>query len=525
MGNGKGRVALISGASRGVGREIAVALAREGYHLALLARSTLALEETARLCRAEGVKALPLSADVNEITRLESVVASVVEKLGGLDVLVNNAGVSHAVDAFHADRETWDAILDTNLRSVMHLSRLCLPSLARSDRGSVIFISSQAAHLDGVPGMAPYFATKHALRGFADSLFEEVRDRNIRVSCICPGLVNTALGVELRREYPDLLDIAPSDMLQPEDVARATRYILASSATCCPTEVLLEPMKIAVPEVRKSVEPPGNEPGIKLHAPDRPVALVTGASRGIGRAMAETLAGRGYHLALLGRSVDDLEETAESCRQAGVEAVSHAFDIADTDALEAAVNSSVTALGNLQVVVSNAGISRRKSALGTNRKVWDRVIHTNLLSAMHLARVTLPFLHRNPGRAVLAFVSSAAVQARFGMPGIAPYVASKYGLEGFATSVFSDVCEYGIKITSLCPALTNTELGRRPGPIEYAVTPETMIQPEDVADALGYVLDSGPTACPTRFLLHSQRHAFRFKQAAAERIDKPSFTT
>ena len=513
------KAALVTGASRGVGRAIAVALAGAGYRLALLARSADGLEETARLCRAAGAAAEAHPIDITDTATLTARLPEITAGLGGLDVLVNNAGVSPVASTLAADPAAWDETLDINLRAVMQLTRLCLPALVESGRGSALFISSQGVHFDGVPGLAPYLATKHGLRGFAESLFEEVRDHGVRVSCICPGLVNTAMGAELRAAYPEFLDLEPDATVQPADVADAVLYVLGSSATCCPVEVIVEPMAVMIREFRDAVEAPTNRPGRPITAPGRPVALVTGASRGIGSGVAEGLARRGYDLAIMGRAVDDLEAVAEACRAHGVEVVAQAFDIGDSAALEAAVNQTVERLGNLRVVVSNAAVNRRKSALGTNAEVWDEVIRTNLVGAMHLARLTLPYLCENPGEAALVFVSSLAVQARFGMPGLAPYFASKYGLEGFAMSVFSDVCGHGVKVASLCPGITNTPLGRRPGPIGYAVGADAMLQPADVAAAVGYVLDSGPTACPTRILLQSQGHMFRFKQAAARRLD------
>ncbi len=519
MSGARGKAALVTGASRGVGRAIAVALARTGYRLVLLARGADGLEETARACRAEGATASAYAIDITDSAALAALVPHIVAEAGGLGVLVNNAAVSPVASTLKADPGAWDRALDTNLRAVMHLTRLCLPALVESGRGSAVFISSQGVHFDGVPGLAPYLATKHALRGFAESLFEEVRERGVRVSCICPGLVNTAMGAELQAAYPELLDLEPADMVQPADVADAVLYVLGSSATCCPTEIIVEPMRVMIREFRDAVEAPTNRPGRPITAPGRPVALVSGASRGIGGGVAEGLAQRGFDLAIMGRAADDLEAVAGVCRAHGVEVLCHTFDIGDSAALEAAVNQTVERLGNLRVVVSNAAVNRRKSALGTNAQVWDEVIRTNLVGAMHLTRLALPYLCENAGDAALVFVSSAAVQARFGMPGLAPYFASKYGLEGFAMSVFSDVCGYGVKVASLCPGITNTPLGRRPGPIDYAVGADAMLQPADVAEAVGYVLDSGPTACPTRILLHSQGHMFRFKQAAARRLD------
>ncbi len=233
----RGRVACITGAGRGIGRAIAVGLAEEGCHVALLARREEEVAETARLCRERAVRALPLPTDVTDAEALAAAIERCVEELGGLNVLVNNAGIFDWASADEADPDVWDHLIDVNLKSAMHATRLALPHIKRGGPGAVVFIASMAGK--AAFGMnAAYVASKHGMVGFAGSVFQDVRDHDIKVCAVCPGLVNAGAA---RR-----MDVPPGkfeEFIQPEDVAEAVRFVVTSPSTVCPTEILLNPQK------------------------------------------------------------------------------------------------------------------------------------------------------------------------------------------------------------------------------------------------------------------------------------------
>jgi len=231
----KGHVALVTGASRGIGRAIAMMLAGEGCDVTLVARDANTLRETQAHCMASGVRALPLAIDLNDPSAIRLAVERCVEALGGLNVLVNNAGIHQFASALAADLETWDRILNVNLRAVMHATRLALPHIVAGTRvgrrGAVIFISSLGGKFTAATNAA-YAATKHALAGFSGCVFEDVRDFGVKVSKIYPGWTNTDL-------LADWLN--PDEAIQPIDVAEAVRFVLAAPPTTCPTEIVLHP--------------------------------------------------------------------------------------------------------------------------------------------------------------------------------------------------------------------------------------------------------------------------------------------
>ncbi len=220
------KVALVTGASRGIGRSISVRLAQTGYKVALLARDKKGLEETAKQC-GSGRGILLIQCDVSNSKEWKPAIEKVVEKWGGLQVLVNNAGMHESGDA-----DSWDRTLDVNLRATMGFTRLALPYLEKGGGGAVVNIASIAG-ITGMAGSAAYCASKHGVMGFTRALFEDVRDKNIKVSAICPGFVATDLTKSPKLDS--------TKMVQPEDIAEAVLFVVNFPSTGCPTEIVIRP--------------------------------------------------------------------------------------------------------------------------------------------------------------------------------------------------------------------------------------------------------------------------------------------
>lgn len=226
--------ALVTGATRGIGRAIVLALSDAGASVALVGRHPGSLARVASACQERGGKVVPLRADLSVAGQPEAVVKGAIEGLGGLNVLVNNAGMYAHGAADSADVATWDAVIDLNVRALVHVTRAALPALEREPRSAVINIASISAKFAHAGG-AIYCASKHAVLGFSNAVFEDVRERNIKVCAICPGYVNTDMAADA--------GIDLSKALQPADIAQAVLYVLACSDTCCPTELVLRPQR------------------------------------------------------------------------------------------------------------------------------------------------------------------------------------------------------------------------------------------------------------------------------------------
>lgn len=224
--------ALISGASRGIGKAIALRLAATGFNVCLLGRHGGALDEVAMACRVHGGLAHTVVCDVAQPADIERALAEVSDACDSIDVLINNAGASRHEAVHEADLEAWRTLMDVNFHAAVALARAVLPAMLERRSGAVINISSISGRHTNAGG-AIYAASKHALNGFSGCLFEDVRSYGIKVSSIMPGFVDTELTAGLGK--------AAANMIRADDVADAVRYILSCSAQCCPTEIVLRP--------------------------------------------------------------------------------------------------------------------------------------------------------------------------------------------------------------------------------------------------------------------------------------------
>ncbi|MGH7789048.1 MAG: SDR family oxidoreductase, partial [Candidatus Binatia bacterium] len=219
------QVALVTGAGRGIGRAIAVRLARAGCRVAALARTESELAETVAEAGADPATrpVLALSADVTHDAELEQAVRFVIERLGRITVLVNNAGFAPPrTPVVKTSLADWDRTLATCLRAPMVLTRLVLPDMLAHGRGAIVNIASIAGK-QGRAGEAAYAAAKFGLLGFTQSLFDEVREHGIKVAAICPGVVDTDL-------IPPNKRVDRAKFLQPADIAEIVHQVLASPA-------------------------------------------------------------------------------------------------------------------------------------------------------------------------------------------------------------------------------------------------------------------------------------------------------
>ncbi len=215
----KSKKAIVTGASRGIGRAIAVRLGGEGCTVMLAGRAMEHLEKTADLVRQAGGGA---DAAVVELTSEDSIgrfVAESREKLGGLDILVNNAGITHSASLEETTTEAWDAVMAVNSRGPFLLCREALPMLKQRTRSYIVNIASVVA-VKGYPQQSAYTASKHALRGMSMSLAEELRGTGVRVHLLCPGGVDTEMVSRVRP------DIAKDELIDPEEIAELVLYLV-----------------------------------------------------------------------------------------------------------------------------------------------------------------------------------------------------------------------------------------------------------------------------------------------------------
>jgi len=233
------KVALVTGASRGLGRAIALALAAEGASIAAVARSEDALKETVEAIRAAGGTVEPYAADVASEASVDAAVEKIAARFQHIDILVNNAGVTRDGLLMRMKSDDWDAVLDTNLKGAFHLVKPVARLMVRQRAGRIVNISSVIG-LIGNAGQANYAASKAGLIGFTKSVAKEFASRNITCNVVCPGFIETDmtrdLGDEVRKK---LLERIPLQRLgQPEDVAGTVAFLCSPAASYMTGQIL-----------------------------------------------------------------------------------------------------------------------------------------------------------------------------------------------------------------------------------------------------------------------------------------------
>jgi 3-oxoacyl-[acyl-carrier protein] reductase len=227
----KDKVAIVTGGSRGIGLAVARALLQQGAAVAIAGTDQGRLDEAASRLTGGG-RVLPVRADVRAHTEVESLFRTVADELGGVDILINNAGVGFFKPVAETSVDEWHRTLDTNLSGVFYCCRAALPLMKARGGGWIINISSLASKNAFVNGAA-YCASKAALNAFSETLMQEVRYDGIRVAYVLPGSVNTGFG--------GLSNTKSDWALMPEDVAEVVADLIAHPSRSLPSRVEIRP--------------------------------------------------------------------------------------------------------------------------------------------------------------------------------------------------------------------------------------------------------------------------------------------
>lgn len=209
----KGKIALITGGSRGLGKATALAFAQEGIHIAITGRNEELLKEVVTEAKSFGVNACYAVFDVCNPEEVKVGIAQLVEEMGTIDILVNNAGIAAFGTFLEMDPAQWVSILNTNVLGMYYVTKEVLPILVAKNEGDIFNVSSTAG-LAGNPSTSAYSASKFAVIGMSESLMKEVRKNNIRVTTFTPSTIASDMSKELK-----LTDGDPERVLQPEDFA------------------------------------------------------------------------------------------------------------------------------------------------------------------------------------------------------------------------------------------------------------------------------------------------------------------
>jgi 3-oxoacyl-[acyl-carrier protein] reductase len=237
----KDQVALVTGGSRGIGRSIALELARNGADVAITYSKNKAMaDDVVKEIERQGRKGLSISADAADFNTARKVAEQVRADMGKLDVLINNAGITIDKPLFMMNEQDWDAVLDTNLKSVFNYSRAVIVPFLKEKKGNIINISSVGAVVAS-PGQCNYASSKAGVIAFTKTLAKEAGKHNVRVNAIAPGYIETDMTDALRGKRQDqLLKLVPLGRFgTPEDVAKIALFLLSDAASYVTGQTIL----------------------------------------------------------------------------------------------------------------------------------------------------------------------------------------------------------------------------------------------------------------------------------------------
>ncbi len=227
----KGRVAIISGASKGIGKAIARGLAEQGAAVIISSRKQDAVDEVAAELKAAGFEATGIACHVGDEAQLKNLVGRTIELCGGIDILVNNAGITRDQIFMRMSDDEWGDVINVNLTSTMRLCKGVIRGMMKARWGRIVNVSSIVG-ATGNPGQANYAASKAGMVGMSKSIAYEVASRGITVNCIAPGFIATPMTDKLSDEQKDKINqqIPAGRMGTPEEIAAAALYLASVQA-------------------------------------------------------------------------------------------------------------------------------------------------------------------------------------------------------------------------------------------------------------------------------------------------------
>ena len=234
------KVALITGGSRGIGKAVAIRLARDGVKLAINYKSDKkSADLVVGLANEMGVEALAVQADVSDSSQVDVMVDQVVSTFGNVDILVNNAGIIHDSLLMRMSEEIWDEVLNTNLKGSYNCTKAVLRYMVRQRWGRVINVVSVVG-IEGNPGQSNYAASKAGVIAFSRSIAKEVASRNITVNSVAPGYISTEIVADLNPEFKELIlsRIPQNKFGTVEDVSNMVGYLASEEANYITGEVI-----------------------------------------------------------------------------------------------------------------------------------------------------------------------------------------------------------------------------------------------------------------------------------------------
>ena len=470
------RVAIVTGGGSGIGLEIGRMLARDGVTTILTGRTLSKLEAAAAELRALPGAVRSERLDVTDAAAVRELVDRTVRDEGGIDYLFNNAGIAILGEARDLSIDDWRAVIDVNLRGVVHGVVAVYPHMVARGSGHIVNVSSLSGIVP-MPAQAPYVAAKSAVVGMSHALRIEGAPFGVKVSVACPAMVETPIfstSKWINLDAEAARNAMPDRGVSAKSCAETIMKGVSRNAPTITTGVgsLLRGAQRLVPGATRMVarrtrtmveqnraqtlgdrEPSSSSRPAPNGEPR--VAIVTGAASGIGLALTRQLTAEGATVVLVDNDGPRLHrETAELAASGRrVEAVE--VDVADYDGFRKAIERTFESHGRLDYLFNNAGTA----VLGESRDVepsdWQRIIDVNLMGVVHGVSVAYPRMVRQGFGHI---VNTASMSGLVPMPAQACYVTSKFGVVGLSRALRLEGEPHGVRVSVVCPASVATRI-------------------------------------------------------------------
>ena len=501
-----GRVAIVTGASSGIGRDTCISLARAGAIPVLVGRDAGRLEGTAAaVVEAGAATPLLLPLDVRAETDMSRMAAATLERHGRIDILVHAAGILRAAGATmrtvaQLACNEWDEVIDTNLRGTYFANRAVLPAMLAAGRGDILNVASKSGR-QGIAFDAPYCASKFGVIGFSESLAEEAAGAGVRVQVLAPGRFAT----EVLRQSGPLP--TPGDIPPGSRVADVILWMLAMPADVRLSSPILEAVNAnsqgGALAARTSATSRAVGTGARSSSRGSlmnttvtgaakdlrgKVVIVSGSTGGIGHATARALAELGASGVVADIDSARVESVAAVVAGLGAGgALGMALDVRREEDHARLVQATLERFGRIDALIVCAGILRKR---GTPPKLvgdvgvdeWDDVMAVNLRGVFLANRAVLPTLLAQRSGLI---VNLSSVQGLQGRAYDSAYCASKFGVIGLSQAIADEVKSFGVKVQALMPAAVATPFWEQNLP---APMPSDAMPAERVADLIVFML-------------------------------------
>ncbi len=469
-------VAVVTGASSGFGEAIARSLARDGFDLVLGARRFDRIEA---LSREIGGRAIRL--DVADLASVRSFCAQV----PSVDLLVNNAGGALGLEPLaESVDEHWDGMWDANVMGLMRMTRELLPKLEASGRGHIVNMGSIAG-FEAYRGGAGYNAVKFAVRAISQVLRLELLVKPVRVTEIDPGLSETEFSlVRFAGDTERAAKVYEGTIpLKAPDIAEITAWAVTRPAHCNIDQVVIRPLC----QAQAALVYRGDATLGLPHPPEggaRPVAVVTGASSGIGAAAARHLARAGFEVVLGARRLDRIEAIARE-----IDGRAAVLDVTD----EASIRTFAAQVPRANVLVNNAGIAIQRDPVAEMKAGdWTAMWRTNVLGLALVTREFIPKLEASGQGHIINVGSTVSAEV---LPGGAGYSSTKHAVRAITGTLRLELHGKPVRVSEVDPGLVGTDffMQRFTGDPEQAekaagyVAGLTPLSGDDVGDAVAFI--------------------------------------